>query len=85
MSAVRSGVKRGAYQAPDRFSRKGDLVPRWDQHRPTAGRVMACVTDFREGSGAVVRTLIYVKTSSDQRRKSIGALLEHESRTIPVL
>ena len=30
-------------------------------------------------------TLIYVKTSSDQRRKFVGALLEHESRTIPVL
>ena len=48
-------------------------------------RVLACVTDFREGSGAVVvRTLIYVKTSNDQRRNSVGALLEHESRTIPV-
>ena len=47
---------------------------------------MACVPGFREGSGSVlVPTLIYLKTSSDQRRKSVGALLEHESRTIPVL
>jgi hypothetical protein len=26
----------------------------------------------------VVRTLIYVKTSSEQRRKSVGALFEHD-------
>jgi hypothetical protein len=36
----------------------------------------------RPGS-VVVETLIYLKPSSDQRRKL--ALLEHESRTIPPL
>jgi hypothetical protein len=76
--------EEGSVPAPDRFSRKRDLVPRWDQYRP--GRVMVGVLGFREGSGSVlVRTLIYLKTSSDQRRKSVVALLEHESRTIPVL
>jgi hypothetical protein len=41
---------------------------------------------FRESSGSVlVRTLIYLKTSSDQRRKFVRALLENESQTIPVL
>jgi hypothetical protein len=76
--------EEGSVPAPDQFSRKGDLVPRWDQYRP--GRVMVGGPGFREGSGSVlVRTLIYRKTSSEQHRKSVGALLEHESRTTPVL
>jgi hypothetical protein len=73
MPVVRSGVRSGAYQHQI-GSRASATVSTLDQHRPTAGRVLACVTDFREGSGAVVvRTLIYVKTSSDRRRKSVGA------------
>jgi|HubBroStandDraft_2_1064218.scaffolds.fasta_scaffold07989_3 hypothetical protein len=72
MTAVRSGVKREAYQHLI-GSRARDLVPRWRQHQPTAGRVMVCVLGFRESSGSVlVWTLIYVKSSSDQRRKYVG-------------
>ena len=73
MTAVRSGVKREAYQHLI-GSRARDLVPRWRQHQPTtAGRVMVCVAGFRESSGSVVVwTLIYVKSSSDRRRKYVG-------------
>jgi hypothetical protein len=83
MTAVRSGVKREAYQhligsrASATLFRVGPTpTGGWACHGP----------GFREGSGSVlVRTLIYLKTSSDQHRKSVGALLENESRTIPVL
>jgi len=41
---------------------------------------------FEKGSGPVnLPTLIYLKASGDQYPKFIGAVLEHESRTIPVL
>jgi hypothetical protein len=51
---------------------------------PPDGWACQGLSGSREGSGAVVvRTLIYLKPSSDQRWKSVGALLEHESRLAP--
>ena len=93
MFAVESGVRSGAVAARDRFSRKHDLVPRWTnaarrlgvswpvslvyEKVPARSPYSLCQTSSE--------ALIYVKTSSDQRRKSVGALVELESRTIPVL
>ena len=73
MSAVRSGVKREAYEHLIGLTQARPCSA-LGQHQPTAGRVMVCVPGFGEGSGSVlVWTLIYVKTSSDQRRKSVGS------------
>jgi hypothetical protein len=79
--------------APDRFSRKHDLVPALDQRRPMAGRVLACVPGLREGSGSVAvqplsdfeRSLDLCQVIERPAPEVCRALVELESRTFPVL
>jgi hypothetical protein len=86
MSAVRCGVRSGAY--PHEIGSRASATLFRVGPTPTDGLGGGAwpVSPVLRGSGSVlVRTLIYLMTSSDRRRKSVGELLEHESRTIPVL
>jgi hypothetical protein len=85
MSAVRCGVRSGAY--PHEIGSRASATLFRVGPTPTDGLGgHGLCPRFSRGSGSVlVRTLIYLMTSSDRRRKSVGELLEHESRTIPVL
>jgi hypothetical protein len=64
-----------------------------DQRRPTAGRVLACVPGLREGSGSVAvqplsdfeRSLDLCQDIERPAPEVCRALVELESRTIPVL